>query len=148
VAVARRILAEELGRDPTVGELADRTLIPVEKVRLALRSDVRVASLDAPVSEDGAFGDLVADGAAWSPDLRLLKQDVSTRTQLALQSLSERERLVVELRFGIDKGRPHSLREIGDRLGVSRERVRQIERQALERLRRRSTLKPARPAAA
>jgi RNA polymerase primary sigma factor len=139
VAAARRGLAEELGRDPTIGELADRTLIPVEKVRLALRSDVPVASLDAPVAEDTVFGDLVADGAQWSPDMRLLKQDVRKRARLALQSLSERERLVVELRFGIDNVRPHSLREIGDRLGVSRERVRQIERDALERLRRRST---------
>jgi RNA polymerase sigma factor (sigma-70 family) len=148
VAAARRTLAEELDREPTVGELADRTLILVEKVRLALQSDVPVASLDAPVGEQMVFGDLVADGTARSPDLRLLKQDVKKRARLALQSLSERERLVVELRFGIDKGRPHSLREIGDRLGVSRERVRQIERHALERLRGRSTLKPARPAAA
>jgi RNA polymerase sigma factor (sigma-70 family) len=135
VAAARRALAEALGREPTVGELADRTQIPVDKVRLALRSDAPVASLDAPVGEETMFGDLVADGAAWSPDLRLLKQDVRNSARRALQSLSERERLVLELRFGIETARPHTLREIGDRLGVSRERVRQIERQALERLR-------------
>lgn len=148
VASVRRRLTEELGREPTVGELADGAGIPVEKVRLALRSDVPVASLDTPVSEDVAFGDLIADGAAWSPDLRLMKRDVTRRARLALESLSERERLVMELRFGIDSPRPHSLREIGERLGVSRERIRQIERHALERMRRPSSPTRRRVAAA
>jgi RNA polymerase primary sigma factor len=73
---------------------------------------------------------------------------VKKRARLALQSLSERERLVLELRFGIDNARPQTLKEIGDRLGVSRERVRQIERHALERLGRRSNVTRRHPVAA
>jgi RNA polymerase primary sigma factor len=148
IAVARRTLAEELGRDPTVGELAARTLISVEKVLLVLRSEAPVISLDTPVGEDRVFGEFLADPWAPSPELRLLTQDVRKRVRLALQSLDERERLVLELRFGIANARPHTLKEVGDRLGVSRERIRQIERHALERLRRRPTVTGRRQEAA
>ena len=146
VTIARRTLEAELGRDPTVRELAARTRIAPEKVMLVLRSAAPVASLDTPVGEDVAFGELVPDDGALSPEAPLLKDDVKTRAKLALESLGERERQVMELRFGISNARQHTLKEVGDRLGVSREWVRQIEKQALERLRRRDLI--TRPQAA
>ncbi len=146
VTVARRALETELGRTPTVQELATRTRIAPEKVRLVLRSAAPVASLDTPVGEDVVFGEFVADEGALSPEAPLLKNDVKTRAKLVLESLGERERQVMELRFGISNARQHTLKEVGDRLGMSREWVRQIEKQALERLRRRDLIK--RPQAA
>jgi RNA polymerase sigma factor (sigma-70 family) len=114
---------------------------------LALKSAAPVASLDVPVGEDVVFGELVPDTGALSPEAPLLEDDVKARARLALQSLHHRERQVLELRFGISNTRPQTLEEVGDRLGVSRERVRQIEKTALERLRQQANLM-ARPRAA
>jgi RNA polymerase sigma factor (sigma-70 family) len=140
VTVARRALEIELGRDPTVAELAARTRIAPEKVMLALKSAAPVVSLDAPVGEDIVFGEFVADDGVLSPEAPILDEDVKARARLALQSLHHRERQVLELRFGISNTRPQTLAEVGDRLGVSRERVRQIEKTALARLRRQANL--------
>jgi RNA polymerase primary sigma factor len=148
IGAARRVLARELGRDPTVQEIATRTRIPAEKVMLVIRSGAPLASLDAPVSEDLVFGDFVPDTGALAPDAPLLEEDTLHQVKLALESLGERERLVLELRFGIVNAREHTLQEIADRLGVSRERVRQIEQQAMQRLRRGRHLVPRRTAAA
>jgi RNA polymerase sigma factor (sigma-70 family) len=137
IAAARRALARELGRDPTIQEIAGRTGMPAEKVMLATRSAVPLASLDAPVAEDAVFGDFLADAGAWSPDAPLLEKDTLHHVKLALESLNERERRILELRFGMLDTREHTLQEIADRYGLSRERVRQLERQALGRLRRR-----------
>jgi RNA polymerase primary sigma factor len=147
VTVARQALETELGRTPTVQELAARTRIAPEKVMLALKSATPVASLDVPVGDDVVLGELVPDEGVLSPESPLLRDDVKTRTRLALQSLHHRERRVLELRFGISNTRPQTLEEVGDRLGVSRERVRQIEKAALARLRRQTNL-TGRPRAA
>jgi RNA polymerase primary sigma factor len=140
VTVARRALETELGRDPTVTELAARTGIAADKVMLVLKSAPPVVSLDAPVGEDIVFGEFVPDDGVLSPEAPILNEDVEARARLALRSLGDRERQVLELRFGIGNSRPHTLKEVGDRLGVSRERVRQIEKIALARLRRRASL--------
>jgi RNA polymerase sigma factor (sigma-70 family) len=140
VTVARRALETELGRDPTVLELAARARIAPEKVMLALKSAAPVASLDVPVGEDVVLRELVPDEGVLSPEAPLLRDDVKTRARLALQSLHHRERRVLELRFGIGNTRPQTLEEVGDRLGVSRERVRQIEKTALARLRRQANM--------
>jgi RNA polymerase primary sigma factor len=147
VTVARRALETELGRTPTVQELAACTRIAPEKVMLALKSATPVASLDVPVGEDVVLGELVPDEGVLSPESPLLRADVKTRARLALQSLHHRERRVLELRFGISNTRPQTLEEVGDRLGVSRERVRQIEKAALARLRGQTNL-TGRPRAA
>ena len=148
ITVARRALEIELGRDPTVAELAARTRIAPEKVMLALKSAPPVVSLDAPVGEDIVFGEFVADDGVLSPEAPILDEDVKARARLALQSLHHRERQVLELRFGINNTRSQTLAEVGDRLGVSRERVRQIEKAALARLRRQANLTDRRRAAA
>jgi RNA polymerase primary sigma factor len=133
---ARRRLTGDLGRDPTVQELAAFTRLPAGKVALALRSGTAPASLDARVSESALFGDLLSDAGALSPEGPLLAEDTVRRVRCALETLPDRERHVLERRFGIGGRRGETLQEIAGRLGVSRERVRQIEQRALERLRR------------
>jgi RNA polymerase primary sigma factor len=115
---------------------------------LVIRSGAPLASLDAPVSEDSVFGEFLPDTGALSPEAPLLDEDVLRRTKHALESLSDRERQVLELRYGIVNTHEHSLQEIADRFGLSRERVRQIEKQALNRLRRRYAHTPVPEAAA
>jgi RNA polymerase primary sigma factor len=104
---------------------------------LAVQSAVPIASLEAPVTEDHVLGSLLPDTSTPSPEHALLERDVARLAARALQSLSDRHRLVLELRFGIGHERTHTLDEIGRRLGVTRERVRQLETEALKSLRRR-----------
>ncbi|MDX6646172.1 MAG: polymerase primary sigma factor [Miltoncostaeaceae bacterium] len=132
---ADRKLRPKLGRDPTDEELAEESRLTPERVR-ELRDVTRaVASLDRPVGEEGetTLGDLIAaEGEEPWEEL-----DVSLREEAlhrALETLPDREREVIRMRYGLDGGETHTLQEIGGKLGVSRERARQIERQALERL--------------
>jgi RNA polymerase primary sigma factor len=137
VAAARRVLVAALGREPTLAELAVRTRIPEDKIAHALRSDTVLTSLDAGRGEDGAgIGEFLADASAGSPEEHLLRSEANHRVRLSLASLSAREREVLELRFGLRNAHGQTLQAIADRLGVTRERVRQIEQQALTRLRR------------
>ena len=132
---AERQLWAVLGREPTLEEVADEANLPLQQakeVRAAARAS---ASLDAPVgdTEDAVLGDFVA-GEGPLPDE--LVED-SLRSQVlatALRALPERHRLVVVLRYGLDDADPKTLEEIGRRLGLTRERVRQIEVEALKRL--------------
>jgi RNA polymerase primary sigma factor len=136
---AERILWTQLGREPTLDEIAEEASLPIHQaleVRAAARAS---ASLDQPVGEqeDAVFGDFVA-GDDPLPEEEV---EVSLRSQAlsaALSSLPERERQVLILRYGLDDSEPKTLEEIGRRLGLTRERVRQIE---LESLRRLSTLR-------
>jgi RNA polymerase primary sigma factor len=136
IARAERRLQPALGRDPTDEEVAEAARLPVARVR-DLRDVARtVTSLDRPVGEDGetAFGDLIAGEDPEEPwaDLDVsLRRDAVMR---ALADLPEREREVVVRRYGLGAEGPETLDQVGRRLGVSRERVRQIEREALERL--------------
>ena len=136
---AERTLWTQLGREPTLEEIAEEASLPIQQaheVRAAARAS---ASLDQPVgeAEDAVFGDFVA-GDDPLPEEEV---EVSLRSQAlsaALLSLQERERQVLVLRYGLDDSEPKTLEEIGRRLGLTRERVRQIE---LESLRRLSTLR-------
>jgi len=136
---AERTLWTQLGREPTLEEIAEEASLPIQQaheVRAAARAS---ASLDQPVgeAEDAVFGDFVA-GDDPLPEEAV---EVSLRSQAltaALLSLQERERQVLVLRYGLDDSEPKTLEEIGRRLGLTRERVRQIE---LESLRRLSTLR-------
>ena len=147
IVVARRALAGELGREPTVPELAARTHMSAEKVKLALESSAPIVSLDARVIEDSVLDEFIPDLTTPSPDAVIVHRDALERASRGLESLPDRERQVLELRFGLVGDRPLTLQEIGARLGISRERVRQIERVGLEKLRRRCVLQTA-PAAA
>ena len=132
---AERTLWMELGREPTLDEIAEEASLPVEQAREVRAAARASASLDQPVGEqeDAVFGDFVA-GDDPLPEERV---EVSLRSQalaVALQSLPERERQVLVLRYGLVDEEPKTLEEIGKRLGLTRERVRQIELESLRRL--------------
>jgi RNA polymerase sigma factor (sigma-70 family) len=119
IMVARRTLADELGRNPTIQEIAQKTRMRAEKVTQLLQSGAPLLSLDAPISDDAVFGDLMADTGA-APDGPLLEEERQCQARAALASLRARERTVLELRYGITSGRGHTLQEIADRLNISR----------------------------
>jgi RNA polymerase primary sigma factor len=132
---AERTLWMELGREPTLEEIAEEASLPVEQAREVKAAARASASLDQPVGEqdDAVFGDFVA-GDDPLPEERV---EVSLRSQalmVALHALPERERHVLVLRYGLVDEEPKTLEEIGKRLGLTRERVRQIELESLRRL--------------
>jgi len=132
---AERTLWMELGREPTLEEIANEASLPIEQAR-EVRSAARAsASLDQPVGdqEDAVFGDFVA-GDDPLPEERVEGALRSQALAIALQALSERERQVLVLRYGLIDEEPKTLEEIGKRLGLTRERVRQIELDSLRRL--------------
>ncbi|HEY1368331.1 MAG TPA: sigma-70 family RNA polymerase sigma factor [Gaiellaceae bacterium] len=136
---AERTLWMELGREPTLDEIAEEASLPIEQAREVRAAARASASLDQPVGEqeDAVFGDFVAGDEPLPED----EVEISLRSQAlaqALQALPDRERQVLLLRYGLVDEEPKTLEEIGRRLGLTRERVRQIE---LESLRRLSTLR-------
>jgi RNA polymerase primary sigma factor len=129
-----RTLAGELGRAPTSEELARRAGVPVRKVRDLLEAARRTYSLEMPLSETTQLGDMLEDTQIAPPDAAVLVEDEARQVQRALAALSEQQQQVLRLRFGLDDGE-HTLEEIGQRFGLTRERIRQIEARALQRLR-------------
>jgi RNA polymerase primary sigma factor len=148
IADAERKLAVELGRNPTEEEIAAAVELPLDEVADIRRADRGPASLDQGVGEDGdtALGDLVAgDGPSVEEEV---ESDIATQSlRAAVDTLPEVERNVISLRFGLDEEQPVALRETGRRLGLSSERVRQLEDRALKRLAREETVAALRDAA-
>jgi len=136
IARAERELAAKLGRQPTEDEIVEATKLPLKQVREVQTAPRAVTSLDRPLGDgnEGSLGELVA-GNQPGPEVEIevsLREDIVRR---ALAELSEREQAVIKLRYGLNGGEdPQSLEEIGRRLGITRERVRQIEGEALKRL--------------
>jgi RNA polymerase primary sigma factor len=132
---AERTLWMELGREPTLDEIADEASLPIEQAREVKAAARASASLDQPVGdqEDAVFGDFVA-GDDPLPEERVEGALRSQALAIALQALSDRERQVLVLRYGLVDEEPKTLEEIGKRLGLTRERVRQIELDSLRRL--------------
>jgi RNA polymerase primary sigma factor len=133
----QRILVHEKGREPTPEEIARELDFPVEKVRNVLSVARQPTSLERPIGEEGetSLKDLVEDPTAINPVDAALQSDLRVRTESMLRSLTPREAKVLRMRFGVGCAGAHTLEEIGRRLTVSRERIRQIESRALERLR-------------
>ena len=133
----RRTLAAELGRDPRPEELAQRLELPLGKVQLLLEASKSPASLEAPVGEDEEtrLGDMVKDVAAESPEEAAMRNQMAEEVERAMAPLTEREREVMRLRYGLGTDREHTLEEVGRRLFITRERVRQIEAKALAKMR-------------
>ena len=131
-----RQLVQRLGREPLPEEIAEELDIATHEVREILRMSQLPVSLEKPIGEDedSSLGDLVPDDQAESPfdtaSLSLRREDV----ELALSALPERERRVIELRYGLDGSPPYTLEEVGRAFGVARERIRQIENNTLKKL--------------
>jgi len=132
-----RQLLKELGREAYPEEMAARMEIPVAKVRRILRLMKQTLSLETPIGDDeeSSLGDFIEDEKSLSPVEAAVDQDLSDQTDLALSGLTPREEKVLRMRFGIGERQDYTLEEVGKVLGVTRERVRQIEAKAIRRLR-------------
>ena len=130
-------MTQELGRTPTEQELADKLGVEIDKIKVALDMSQAISSLDVPVGEDddATIGDLQADHSAENPFNNLVKEANKDIINSVFDTLGEREANVLRLRFGIDTDHPHTLAEVGEVMGVTRERIRQIETKALRKMR-------------
>lgn len=137
VTRAKRTMHQELEREPTIEELAQRVQLEPERVRELLRYSQDPLSLDSPVGEEDEsnLGDFIQDEAADNPADAATKAMLEVAVGEVLSELSEREQEIVRLRFGLDGGQAKTLEEVGKAFGVTRERIRQIEAKTLAKLR-------------
>ncbi|MBP5492865.1 MAG: RNA polymerase sigma factor RpoD [Clostridiales bacterium] len=133
----QRALIQELGREPTVEEIAERMGLSVEKVREIQKISQEPVSLEKPIGEeeDSHLGDFIPDDDAMSPADQVAYTLLKEQLLDAMKSLTAREEKVLRLRFGLDDGRQRTLEEVGREFNVTRERIRQIEAKALRKLR-------------
>jgi len=138
-----RQLVQELGREPTPAEIAERLGVPRDKVRDIIQITKRTVSLDQPIGEeeDSSLADLIDDPNAVSPSEAVTTRNLQDTVRKVLATLSPREEQVLRLRYGIGDDEDHTLEEVGQDLEVTRERIRQIEAKALGRLRHPSRMK-------
>ncbi|HYT33494.1 MAG TPA: RNA polymerase sigma factor RpoD [Ktedonobacteraceae bacterium] len=136
IRISRRLL-QDLGREPTSEEIAEQMEISAEKVREIIKVSQEPVSLETPIGEedDSHLGDFIEDHTALAPADAASHQLLKEQVEDVLESLTERERKVLQLRFGLDDGRSRTLEEVGKEFHVTRERIRQIEAKALRKLR-------------
>ena len=132
-----RALVQELGREPTSEEVAQRMDIPVTKVRKVLKIAQEPISLETPIGEeeDSHLGDFIEDRQVVSPAEAVISLNLKEQTSSVLKTLTPREEKVIKMRFGVGDGSEHTLEEVGQNFAVTRERIRQIEAKALRKLR-------------
>jgi len=129
-------LLKELGREPTPVEIAKHTELPMDKILAILEASREPISLETPIGDDDStLGDFLENQESVSPYEAVQNRELSSRVKKILCTLSEREEKIIRLRFGIGEKAEYTLEEIGKRFNVSRERIRQIEKKALNRLR-------------
>jgi RNA polymerase primary sigma factor len=132
---ANRTLAQKLGRDPLPSELAAELEIPIDRVLELQRTIEDPVSLEGPVGDgESNFADLVEDHNARQPEAAVTRSQREEELRAALDELGDRTRLVLEARFGLNDREPATLEQVGVEIGVTRERVRQIETRALREL--------------
>ena len=132
-----RYLVQEIGREPTPEEIAEKMDMPLEKVRKVLKIAKEPISLETPIGEeeDSHLGDFIEDKKLSSPLDSVIGMDLSDQTRRVLSTLTPREEKVLRMRFGIGEDSDHTLEEVGQDFDVTRERIRQIEAKALRKLR-------------
>ncbi|MBQ7001873.1 MAG: RNA polymerase sigma factor RpoD/SigA [Oscillospiraceae bacterium] len=136
VESTRAALRQETGEEPTPAQIAGKCGIPEAKVRELIRLMPEVFSLDIPTGEgdEGSLHSLLEDAQAPQPYEELVRRELEHTMQTLLSTLNERQQQILRLHFGMEDGTCYSLEEIGKMLGISKERVRQIERQAMDKL--------------
>ncbi len=144
---AQRRLVQELGREPAVEELASEMDMDVKKVKHILKISQDIVSLEAPVGteEDSKLGDFLEDSDTVQPAEATNRQLIKENIYEMLQYLSPRERKIIQMRFGLIDGVQHTLEEVGQEFGVTRERIRQIEAKVLQKLKDHPTSSKIRP---
>jgi len=150
IARMRRIassLAESLGREPTDDELAEELGLPRQKIAMLKQASQRPTSLDAPINESDAteYGEVISDENATSPLDALSDKNLHGEIDGLLSILNERERRIIDERFGLNGLKPMLLEDVGREFGVSRERIRQLQNSALEKMRK-ALMKKDKPA--
>ena len=132
-----RYLVQEIGREPTTKEIAEKMDLPLDKVRNVLKIAKQPISLETPIgeAEDSRLGDFIEDKAITSPSDVLINKNLAEQTRNLLATLTPREQKVLSMRFGIGEKRDHTLQEVGQDFELTRERIRQIEAKALRKLR-------------
>lgn len=141
IQAVRSALFQENGEEPTVEQIAQRCELPAAKVRKLMQLNPEICSLDSPTGgeDDGTLGVLLEDVQAPQPLEELVRAELAQTMEKLMSSLTERQRQVLRLRFGMEDGSCYSLEDIGRRLGISKERARQIEKQAIEKLQKLGT---------
>ncbi len=135
---AKRKLAQQLGREPMVEEIALEMDLPVDKVRNIQKISQEVVSLESPIGDDddkSTLADFIQDEKSLTPTQLTSQELLKDQIRDIIQDLTERERKILEMRFGLDDGVTHTLEEVGKVFNVTRERIRQIEAKALEKIR-------------
>ncbi len=140
-----RYLVQELGREPTPEEIAEKMELPEDKVRKVLKIAKEPISLETPIGDDdeggSSLGDFIEDKSATNPSNAVMQMNLGEQTRKVLATLTPREEKVLRMRFGIGERSDHTLEEVGQDFEVTRERIRQIEAKALRKLRHPSRAK-------
>ena len=139
VLTARAELLQQSGQEPEVRDIAAKAGMTEEKARELLNLIPEVCSLDKPAGDAGTLGELLKDGSAPEPQEALVRQELEKMMDALLMGLNPRQQRVLKLHFGMEDGSCHSFEQIGKILGVSKERARQIEKQAMEKLQKAGT---------
>jgi RNA polymerase primary sigma factor len=131
-----RTLVQQMGREPTLEEVAEKMGISMDKVQKILKITQKPISLETPVGEeeDSRLGDLIEDKEVISPQDAAISSNMRKQIQKVLSTLKKREEKILRMRFGIGEKHDHTLEEVGQDFDVTRERVRQIEEKALRKL--------------